>query len=61
MPTHTAHDAKLLTRVERLRAEIRDVIAKAKELMVRSTELRARADAQLAGREPCPPDFETRH
>ena len=61
VPADTAQGADLIARAERLRVEIRDVIAKAKELMARSTELQARADAQLAGREPCPPDFETRH
>jgi hypothetical protein len=53
VPTHT-QDAELLVRAARLRAQMRDVIAKAKASISHATELHERAEAHLT-RSTAPP------
>jgi hypothetical protein len=54
-----AHNADLLIRVARLRAQMRELIVKAKATILRSTELQARAD-ELSSRLASPKST-TRH
>jgi hypothetical protein len=61
VPTHTARDAEVMARAERLRAKIRDAIVKAKELVAHSTELQTRAEALLTRRNQPPSDAKSRH